>query len=471
MPITWRLASLVTVIAILVTALGGWIMSVELKRALISSLDQSLSAEWFQIRQNLGVHPGQENFQDSGGHPVGTAPPSTRALASQTEYVVQLLSPRGKVVDANQAAGLGPLLSTIQIRWALTHSLNVSAVGPKNNLDRLIAGRLSSSSHEILVVGASLDTTNRSVGAERKDILWGALIIVVLVGWGSFVLSRRALRPVERLRQQVDELSPDDDRQLDIPPTNDEIAALATTMNKLLTRLQTALLAQRHLVADAGHELRTPLAIVRAELELAARPSRSLEDIRTAVVAAIDEIDRLVQLSEDILTLAQSDEGALTVHLESTDVVALCEHVIEAHRTNFERGHVRLEMTSSPPITTEVDPIRLRQVLDNLFANALRYAPTDSTVEVTMTLVGEEVVLRVSDRGPGFSTEYLPVAFERFRRPDDGRSREAGGAGLGLAIVGEIARAHRGRVKAQNREGGGAEVTVAWPVTLRSEAS
>jgi two-component system, OmpR family, sensor kinase len=234
-------------------------------------------------------------------------------------------------------------------------------------------------------------------------------------------------------------------------------------MNDLLGRLHDALARQRAFVADASHELRTPFAVLSAELELAAKPGRSREELVAAVTNASEEAARLNLLTNDLLLLATSDEDRFAARISPTDVADL---LTKASALAEQRGAVSgVTCLADVPdgLSGNVDPILIRRAVDNLLDNALRFAPSGSQIVVSGRADGQDLAITVADAGPGFPSEYLPHAFERFTRPDGGRTRSDGGAGLGLSIVEAIAQAHGGHVAAANRDSGGAVVRIVLP--------
>jgi signal transduction histidine kinase len=266
------------------------------------------------------------------------------------------------------------------------------------------------------------------------------------------------------MRRQSAEISAGDTgARLAVPGTHDEVAELASTMNALLERLQRALAQQRDFVADAGHELRTPLTVLRAELELAEAPGRSEGDLEAAIRRAADETDRLIRLAEDLLVLARADGGGPALRSASVRLDEVVVDALEAVATRANEGRVFLAGEGLSPARVDGDPDRLRQVVDNLLDNALRFAPAGSTVRARVSPEVTGTIVEVLDEGPGFPAAFLPHAFERFRRADPSRAEDQGGAGLGLAIVASLVHAHGGTVRAVNRAGGGACVRVELP--------
>ncbi|MBO0813808.1 MAG: HAMP domain-containing protein, partial [Actinobacteria bacterium] len=314
-------------------------------------------------------------------------------------------------------------------------------------------------------------------------------LAVLVAGLGGWLLTGAALRPVGRMRRRLEEITGrDTSARLAVPATRDEIASLAVTMNGLLGRLQRALARQRAFTADAGHELRTPLTALRAELELAARPGKTRDALTAAVGAAASDTDRLIRLAEDLLLLARTDEGTTFLAPERTDISGELHAAARRFAPAAAARDVAISVQAPEGLVVSADPGRVRQALGNLVDNALRHAPQASTVEISGYLAtaragtaeqetccgsadqpaapaGQQVVtIQVQDHGPGFPPEFLPHAFERFQRADPARSRAEGGAGLGLAIVASIARAHGGWAEAGNHPGGGAWARIELPV-------
>jgi signal transduction histidine kinase len=241
-----------------------------------------------------------------------------------------------------------------------------------------------------------------------------------------------------------------------VPPTGDELERLGATLNEMLDRLEAGLERERDFVADAGHELRTPLALLRTELELAARQARSTDELRAAVTSASREAERLSQLAEDLLLIARADRGRLPLRLEDVDVDELFAKV--ASRFDW-RDDGRTVHAACSSLRVRGDRLRLEQALGNLVDNALRHG--GGTVELEARAVDGLVELHVRSGGEGFPPELLPRAFERFTRGDSVRA--GGGAGLGLSIVRAIAEAHGGDADAANVAHEGADVWLALP--------
>jgi signal transduction histidine kinase len=316
----------------------------------------------------------------------------------------------------------------------------------------------------VVVVGTSTEARGESLSDLLQLLLIGGPVALLLASLAAYGVAGAALRPVEAMRARAAEISSaEPDQRLPVPPTHDEIARLGTTLNAMLERLGEALEHERAFVADASHELRTPLAILKAELELALREGRSPEELRAALSSAAEESDRLTQLAEDLLTIAQTDRGELPLRLARIDVAEILDDVANRFARRVEESGKGLEQSAEPGLAVAGDRLRLEQALGNLLDNALRYG--EGPFELEACARNGSVELHVRDRGPGLPEEFRGRAFERFSRAD--ASQRHDGSGLGLAIVESIASAHRGKARVENRDGGGADAWLALPVLER----
>ncbi|HET7856222.1 MAG TPA: ATP-binding protein, partial [Gaiellaceae bacterium] len=246
-------------------------------------------------------------------------------------------------------------------------------------------------------------------------------------------------------------------RRLPAGKARDEISRLAVTLNEMLQRLERAIERERGFVADASHELRTPLALLKAELELALRMPRSEAELREAIRSAGAETDRLVRLAEDLLVLAQADDGRLPLRREHVRAADVISAVRDAFTLRAEAAGRSIEAVGTNGTVLHADRLRLEQAVGNLVDNALRHGA--GTVRLEVAHRGDQVELHVCDEGPGLPPDFLPHAFERFARGDEART--SGGTGLGLALVAAIAEAHGGGAHAGSE--GRADVWLSIP--------
>ncbi|MDP4333351.1 HAMP domain-containing sensor histidine kinase [Curtobacterium sp. A7_M15] len=311
-----------------------------------------------------------------------------------------------------------------------------------------------------LVYGVSLDQADAAVGAAVALLAVGVPVLVVVMGAVTWVVTGRSLRPVERMRTEVETIrAARPDARVAVPDTGDEIARLATTMNTMLDRLDRSAAGQRRFVSDASHELRSPIATIRQHAEVAAaHPDRA--DVVELSEVVRSEALRLQDLVTGLLELSRLDEGDVglrrAVDLDdlALDAVARARRSLEAEPT----GSVHVDGSGIGPARVLGDERLLAAVVRNLVDNAVRHA----SARVVVALVAQDgyAVLAVDDDGAGIPAADRDRVFERLVRLDDARSRDAGGAGLGLAIVRDAVRAHGGDVVVTDSRLGGARFAV-----------
>ncbi len=385
-------------------------------------------------------------------------------LAEGEEAFAQVVAPDGRVLSVTPPLERTPLLAPEQLASAREHSVIVEH-GPLPDLDtgrvRLLAAPVQADDGRVVVVaGSSLGDRDEALAALRRQLLIGGPIALLLASLAGYLLAGAALRPVESMRRRAQEISATvGGRRLPVPEADDEVARLARTLNDMLARIEAGFERERRFVAEASHELRTPLALLKTELELALRHPRSAEELRAAIASAVEETDRLTALAEDLLVLARSDEGQLRLVATPLAARALLETVAGRFAGRAEEAGVSVEVDAPAELSAVGDRPRLEQALGNLVDNAIRYG--SGTVRLEALGQNGAIALRVTDEGAGFPPGFIPRAFERFSRADEARSR--GAAGLGLAIVDAILRAHGGSAAARNVDGGGAEVTLLLP--------
>ena len=309
-----------------------------------------------------------------------------------------------------------------------------------------------------VIVGHSVADADEAVDTVVQ-LLFVALPVIDLIVYGlMFVVVGRALRPVERMRREVDEVTGTSlDRRIADPGTKDEIGRLATTMNRMLGRLDESQKAQRRFISDASHELKSPLASLRQYAEVARDYPDRLSEAELAE-AVLDEGGRLERLVRNLLLLARVDEQSLGL---ATGVVDL-DDLLLAEGTRL-RGTTELSVDTSAVAAARVpgDAGLLGQVVRNLADNAARHAT--STVRLSVS-ESERAIIIVEDDGEGIPVGERDRVFERFVRLDEARGRDAGGTGLGLAIVRELVAAHGGVVSVDSSPLGGARFTVSLPL-------
>jgi two-component system OmpR family sensor kinase len=310
--------------------------------------------------------------------------------------------------------------------------------GTSRVLARPISGGSAAS---LVVVGQSLDDRNVALSGLVTSLAVGGALAILLASGIGYALATAGLAPVEAMRRRAAAVSlTGDDAQLPLPEARDEVRRLGETLNDMLGRLRHSFERERRFVADASHELRTPIAVIKTELEGALRTGDYGPQVRESLVASLEECDSLAQLAEDLLVIARAGEGQLSVRREALAVRSVLDSVNHRFADRAAQHDRRIRIDSAAGLRVRADAVRLGQALGNLVDNALRHGEGDIVISARSASAGIE--LDVSDRGDGFAPDIAGRAFERFTRGD--RARTRGGTGLGMAIVRAIAEAHGG---------------------------
>lgn len=376
--------------------------------------------------------------------------------------MAQLYAPDGGVVATSAgAAGRRVLLDPAAVRAVrdtTTATRTLPAVPGAPALQVRLLSRPVGDTGRVLTVAQPLDAIARAGDRQLVVLAVAAPVLIAMLGALGWWLLRAALRPVDLLTREAAAISTvDAGRRLPQVTGDDEIARLAATLNSMLTRLSVAFERERAFADDASHELRTPVAVLRGEIDLALEVVDDPDEVRQSLLAARDQTVRLAQLAEDLLVLARERGGSLVVHREPVDLADLAR--AEARTLATVTGlHIEVD---GDPVIVEADAARLRQSLANLAGNS-RTAGA-SAVRVTVRAGRSRSTIEWADDGPGFPPGLLDRAFERFVRGDAARTSSTG-AGLGLSIVRAVAIAHGGQAELGNGGPlGGAVVTVRLP--------
>jgi heavy metal sensor kinase len=289
-----------------------------------------------------------------------------------------------------------------------------------------------------------------------------ALVFSVLGGYG---LARTALAPVERMTRAAAEITAAQlDRRLEVPRADDELGRLARTLNGMIERLERSFDEVRRFTADAAHELRTPLALLRTTAEVALRSPRSAEADQHILEEMIDEVDRLTRLVADLLFLSREDARVSPGRRVPVRLDRLIDDLVDYVQVVARENGMTLQAADLQPATVFGDPDRLKQLIFNLLDNAMKFTPSGGKIRVSCRRVGDEVLAQVEDDGPGIPEEHLAHVFDRFYRVDPSRSRDPEGSGLGLAICRSISDTHGGLLEIAAGVGRGTVATLRLPV-------
>jgi signal transduction histidine kinase len=380
---------------------------------------------------------------------------SALLTTNQRVVAIQLIAPDGKVVKRSGSAPNTPLVPITEFNLNL-RQMSDDAV-PNDDM-RVSGRRVSTASGEYTVlVGGGSEAVEATARTVALLLAAGAPIIVAVAAAATYWLVHRSLQSVDAIRSRVAEISTSDlAERVPVPSSRDEIAALAVTMNEMLSRIESGHRAQQRFLGDASHELRSPLTTIISGLE-AAEVHPELLDAELAINILLPEAQRMRTLVEDLLLLARADEQSLTLRKDQVLLGEVAE--VEVNRARRDAGCAI--HTDISPVCFIGDPAAVSRVIRNLVDNAVRHAK--SRVDIYVGSRDGDAIITVSDDGRGIDPAERARVFERFVRLDSDRARSTGGTGLGLAIVAEVVAAHGGTVTIDDRPGGGTKMTVAFP--------
>jgi two-component system, OmpR family, sensor kinase len=383
-----------------------------------------------------------------------------RELIGNVEVYAQIDNAHGRVLRSTSHIWRARLLSPAEVQSlgrATLYNRNIPGI---RNVTRVLAVPVMARQGRLVVaVGTSLQDRHDELVQLAVTLTIAGAAALLLISAGAWLALAGALRPVERMRRQAAAISASNPgRRLSVTGGKDEIALLGATLNQMLDRIEESVDNERRLVDRASHELRTPLAIQRIDLDVALSGPQTVKELTDALASVSQENAHLTRLTEDLLVLSRARNGVLPVRRAE---VALPELLDDARRRRGLLNSTGVQVSfEAPDCIVQVDPVWFRQAVDNLVDNALRHTPPGGRVNVRADRQGDTLSVVVEDTGPGFDEVFLCQAFEPFARSTEDPADRPGPAGLGLAVVSTIARAHGGRVWAQNRPEGGARVTM-----------
>jgi heavy metal sensor kinase len=278
------------------------------------------------------------------------------------------------------------------------------------------------------------------------------------------VLARRALTPIDHLASEARRITADRlHERLSVPNQHDEIGRLATVINDTFARLESSFEQLRRFTADASHELRTPLSVIRGIGEAGLGETRTPAEYKEAMGSMLEEVDRLTNLVDTLLRLSHGDAGTVRLSREAVDLGQLARHVVSSLGILAEERNQRLNIEMTDGVLVNVDRLVLREAITNVVDNAIKYSPPASTVNIRVYADASQAVLTVADEGQGIASEHRERIFDRFFRLDEARSRDSGGAGLGLAIARWAVEVNGGHITVEGGPAGGSIFRIAFP--------
>jgi heavy metal sensor kinase len=433
----------------------------QVQRTLLAQVDSSLQVAASQALANIENENGSPAFQDTEHSQV-----VVRRLI-QAGFAVRLIALDGTVRD-----GFGDHLALPMWVPQMPGYANLAGEGdPWRVYSQLIEtpdGRIEG----WLQAAQSLQPIYETLENLRTQLILGLPLVLLLAGWGGLFLADRALRPIDGITRTARAISGSDlSRRIGHQGPPDEVGRLATTFDRMLDRLQDAFERERRFTADASHELRTPLAALKGRIGVTLSRPRSRADYEHTLRDLEHEVDRLIRLSTDLLFLSRLDQGRHAWRPESLELSHLLSAIVEQVQPMAQASALTLTADIPEGLSVQGSPDNLIRLLLNLLDNAVRYTPSGGQISLRAEDDGTQVRVSVTDTGPGISPEHLPHLFERFYRAQADRSREVGGAGLGLAIAYEIARWHGGDLEVESEPGQGTTFTLHLPVQPPNQPS
>jgi heavy metal sensor kinase len=428
-----------------------------LRQNLYDSLNDS-------IRDRCNVLLGSVQYE--GGRPT-LAGRISADDPSQGESFIRVFDGSGQITFDNSAAAGDIPVDSRAVGSALageTTSRGVSA-GDGSFRVRTIPIERDSRVSGVLEVGQSQDDVSDTLRTLLLILGVAYPVTLVVASFGGAFLAGRALSPIDRLTRLARRISAEDlGQRLDLRLPDDEVGRLARTFDEMIGRLDEAFRRQRQFTADASHELRTPMTVIKGQIEVALQRERDPQAYRQILHAVNEEVDRMIRLVGSLLTLARADAGQIPITLEPVSLPDVVGAAIEQVQPLASRRGVDLQLVaSSQPVGLQADEDLILQLLLNLLDNAIKYTAAGGQVTVGWNANGRDVELWVRDTGSGIAREHLTRLFERFYRVDKARSRAEGGSGLGLAISRWIAEAHGGSISVESALGRGSTFTVRLP--------
>ncbi len=496
-----------TAVFILLLVLVGVVSYLNVNSTLDANLDTSLALRARQIALGVSNDDGQFTIADVSGELPGlgtasnTATPATSDIGSangqssddsnddshqttpavatnvDAATLIRIFNSGGQLVYSSLAARILPLSATLPqqahsgVPWYTTVSLAAGKTVRLYNLPVLRGGTV----YGVVQVGASMASIDTTLHSVAFGWLLLAPIVLLLGALGSYWLASRAFTPVSRLTRIARQVEAGDLRKrVPVPRARDELRELALTLNDMIARLDSAFARQRRFVADASHELRTPVSAIRSLTDVALLQEKTPAEYRDILSDINAEAERLGRLIGDLLALARADEGYTPLERVPLRLDSIAHDVAAVSAILARERGIELQVETSGPVVVLADQDRLLQAILNLLNNALANTPANSGGNITVHVSRDETdaVLSVSDTGIGVAPEHLPHIFERFYRADPARVYAPGSSGLGLAIVDWVVRAHNGSVTVESIVGSGSTFTIrlplATPATIRS---
>jgi heavy metal sensor kinase len=459
----------VSVLALMLIVVGGLIYML-LARALYTRIDENLRGVMAIAMTSLANDLAEGQDTEDAARSTASELASRQQMLAIYDSTGRLLAEEG---HDDQLAFSLPTLETIPTDRVLL--LTVGEVEDTDDRHRLAVRRVTipaSDTKYVVVVGNALEPTDEELESLREILSYVVPIALVIAGFGGWFLARQSLSPVVAMSERARKMGVENlGERLPVANPRDELGRLAEAFNELLGRLEASLTQQRQFMADASHELRTPVATARTAASVALQQLRRDErEYRETLEIIEQQTARLSRIVDDMFTLARADAGNYPFHRSPMYLDEVVDEVIRAARVLASPKAVSIEPVTVPSAAFTGDEDLIRRLLVNLLDNAVRHAPQGSTVRADLERAPDGYAISISDQGSGIPAAMQPYIFERFYRVDAarGRGQSDGGAGLGLALARWIARVHGGDVTLARSSETGTTFTVSLPTTRLS---
>lgn len=451
----WNTVAFAAVLLLLSAGVYGLV-----RHALYSQADRMLAAQFEELHRDPRMASEPLNRLQHWVHEFREHVGILAVVFDSTDTVVALTEGLAPV-----AAPSPPLKATDDPRF------ETSAL-PILGRQRTLFGRLRAGGgqeYRVLLM-APLREADKELGHVLTALWLAVPLSLLLAGGVAYGLARKALWPVERLRTAADEITADHlDQRLAVLNPTDELGRLATTLNNMIARLEESFERMKRFTADAAHELRTPLAVVRNEAEVTLRAPRTPAEHGQVLENILVQIERLTNMVDQLLFLCRQDAGLQPIERRRVAVTDVLHEAADHVQIIAEEKGLSLSLRLADARAQAAvlgDPDRLRRAFVNLLHNAVKYTSTGGEVAVECKTDGEWITVAIHDTGSGIPTEHLPHIFERFYRADPSRTGETGGTGLGLSICETIIKAHAGRIQVSSVVNRGTDVSVILPLAM-----
>ena len=453
-------AGLLTGIFVLLCAL----LYLDLRLFLENDLRESQARRARQISQTLLVHVGQTGEAYVAGQTKDWYEPEIN------DRFIRITRADGTLVYVSGAPKDGSFdpaevpLFPLSSKTEFYHKLKLS--GGNTLLVAALNFKSSGNPDYLVEFGALLDPVESMLNHLFLQLALGLPLAVIIITLGGYLLVRRALTPVEQITRAAERITQYNlSERLPVSSTGDELERLSVSLNRMITRLDDAFQNSKRFVADASHDLRTPLTILQGELENFTDDPRFDAELRDRIGSMLEEVVHLGKIVEQLFTLSRLDAGEAQTEWTRFDLSELAKTTAEQMSLMAEDKGISISCDVSQPMPVKGNHVRLKQVVVNLLDNAIKYTPEQGAIQLRVLAVNGHAVLEVEDNGIGIPPDALPHIFERFYRVDQARSADSKSAGLGLSIVKSICTAHGAEVEAQSVVGSGSCFRVKLPLS------